>query len=214
MADKTHDRFQLERMAFFSDAVFAIAITLLVIEVRLPEVSDYSSAELSHALSELVPEFLGFVISFFVIGRFWIGHHRVVGHMRTCDDGLIWRNLFFLMTIAFMPFPTAVLSKFGNATLGVGLYAGWLTLSGLLYRIMVVYALRKEELINAHDPPEPREAVIHATWAPMVIGGITLALCTYDPTKALIPLLASPFIVRGVTWMGSRVTARGLTAKP
>jgi uncharacterized membrane protein len=204
MADKTHDRFQLERMAFFSDAVFAIAITLLVIEVRLPEVTNYNSAELSHALSELVPEFLGFVVSFFVIGRFWIGHHRVVGHMRTCDDGLIWRNLFFLMTIAFMPFPTAVLSKFGNATLGVGFYAGWLMLSGFFYRIMVVYALRKEDLINAHDPPGPREAVIHATWAPMVIGGITLALCFYDPTKALIPLLASPFIVRGVSWIGAR----------
>jgi uncharacterized membrane protein len=204
MADKTHDRFQLERMAFFSDAIFAIAITLLVIEIRLPEIEDDSSAAISQALTGLIPEFLAFVISFFVIGRFWIGHHRVVGHMRTCDDGLIWRNLFFLMTIAFMPFPTAVLSKFGNATLGVGFYAVWLMLSGFFYRIMVVYALRKEELINAHDPPEPREAVIHATWAPMVIGGITLALCFYDPTKALIPLLASPFIVRGVSWIGER----------
>jgi uncharacterized membrane protein len=204
MADKTHDRFQLERMAFFSDAVFAIAITLLVIEVRLPEIEDDSSEAISQALTGLIPEFLAFVISFFVIGRFWIGHHRVVGHMRTCDDGLIWRNLFFLMTIAFMPFPTAVLSKFGNATLGVGFYAGWLMLSGFFYRIMVVYALRKEELINPHDPPEPREAVIHATWAPMVIGGITLVLCFYDPTKALIPLLASPLIVRGVSWIGAR----------
>ena len=205
MADKTHDRFQLERVAFFSDAVFAIAITLLVIEIRLPEVHLDSSAALAEALTELVPKFLGFVISFFVIGRFWVGHHRVVGHLRTCDDGLIWRNLFFLLTIAFMPFPTAVISEYGNSPFGVAVYAGWLMISGLCYRIMVTYALRKTDLINAQDPVGPREAIVHATWAPMLIGGMTLVLCFFDPMKALIPLVASPLIVRGVIWIGNRV---------
>ncbi len=98
-------------MAFFIDAIFAIAITLLVIEIRLPAMGIESSDALSRALEGLVPKFLGFVISFFVIGRFWIGHHRVIGHLRTCDDGLVWRNLLFLLTIAFMPFPTAVISE-------------------------------------------------------------------------------------------------------
>ncbi len=204
MADKTHDRFQLERMAFFSDAIFAIAITLLVIEIRLPEVSVDSGAALSETLTELVPKFLGFIISFFVIGRFWIGHHRVVGHLRTCDDGLIWRNLFFLLTIAFMPFPTAVISEYGGTTLGVAVYASWLMISGLCYRILVKYAMRKPDLINAHDPAGAREGIVHATWSPLIIGGLTLVLCIFDPLKALIPLVASPFIVRGVTWIGNR----------
>jgi uncharacterized membrane protein len=205
MADKTHDRFQLERMAFFSDAIFAIAITLLVIDLRLPEIGADSSAALSHALQELIPKFLGFVVSFFVIGRFWIGHHRIVGHLRTCDDGLVWRNLLFLLSIAFMPFPTAVISEYGGTALGVGFYALWLMFSGVLYRIMLTYALRRPELINAHDAREEREAVVHASWAPIIIGGLTFAMCLVYPRLALIPLIASPVIVRLAGWVGRRV---------
>jgi uncharacterized membrane protein len=204
MTDKTHDRFQLERMAFFSDAVFAIAITLLVIDVRLPEVRVDNGDALAAALTELVPKFLGFVISFFVIGRFWIGHHRVVGHLRACDDGLIWRNLLFLLTIAFMPFPTAVISEYGGTMLGVAVYAGWLIFAGMLYRIMVVYGLRNEALVNTHDAVETRDAIITASWAPIVVGALALALCFYDPTMALIPLILSPLIVRGINRMATR----------
>ncbi len=204
MADKTHDRFQLERMAFFSDAVFAIAITLLVIEIRLPEVESHSSQALGQALLGLFPHYLGFIISFFVIGRFWIGHHRVIGHLRTCDDGLIWRNLLFLLTIAFMPFPTAVISEYGDTTMGVAVYAGWLMVAGLLYRVMLVYGLRNEPLVNAHDSAVAREAIIHAALAPIIVSGLALALCFFSPILALIPLLASPLIVRLVNWISNR----------
>jgi uncharacterized membrane protein len=206
MADKTHDRFQLERMAFFSDAVFAIAITLLVIEIRLPELETHSSDALANALLKLVPNYFGFVISFFVIGRFWIGHHRVIGHLRTCDDALIWRNLLFLLTIAFMPFPTAVISEYGDTTTGVAVYAAWLMVSGLLYRIMLAYGLRKSDLVNAHDSKEEREAIIHGSLAPILISGLALAFCFYSPLFALIPLVASPLIIKVVNWIANRVT--------
>jgi uncharacterized membrane protein len=208
MTDKTHDRFQLERMAFFSDAVFAIAITLLVIEVRLPEVASDSNAALLSAFGELFPKFLGFLISFLVIGRFWIGHHRVMGHLHTCDDRLIWRNLLFLLTIAFMPFPTAVISEYGASPVGVGFYAGWLMLSGILYRRMLAYALRSPDLVNRHDSSGPRETLIQSAWAPIVIGGLALLLAMYNPALALVPLVASPLIVRAINAVATRGAER------
>ena len=153
----------------------------------------------------MIPKFGGFLISFFVIGRFWVGHHRAIGHLRTCDDGLIWRNLLFLLTIAFMPFPTAVISEYGDTALGIGFYAGWLMVSGLLYRILLVYGLRSPALVNPHDATEPRDAMIHASWAPLVVGGLALILCIVHPALALVPLFASPLIVPGINWIAKRI---------
>lgn len=130
MTEKTHDQFQLERLAFFSDAVFAIAITLLIIEVRLPATTPETERGIAQGLADLIPQYIGFFVSFFVIGRFWIGHHRVFGRLKRVDDILVWRNLLFLMTIAFMPFPTALVSHYVSTRVAVGAYAGWLTLAG------------------------------------------------------------------------------------
>ncbi|MBV8971558.1 MAG: DUF1211 domain-containing protein, partial [Sphingomonadaceae bacterium] len=114
MTDKSHDRHQLERLIFFSDAVFAIAMTLLVVDVRLPPLHHVSEAALAQALIGLIPQYIGFLISFLVVGRFWIGHHRAFGWLERSDDRLVGLNLLFLLTIAFMPFPTTLISSFAS----------------------------------------------------------------------------------------------------
>ena len=83
---------QLERMTFFSDAVFAIAMTLLVIEVRVPEIHVHSDLALGQALLDLLPKYIGFVVSFMVVGRFWVGHHAVMGLLKGLDRRLVWIN--------------------------------------------------------------------------------------------------------------------------
>ncbi len=70
---------------------------------------------------------------------------------------------------------------------------------------MLAYALRKAELVNAHDSNEQREAIVHASWAPILIGALTFVFCLFNPQQALIPLIASPLIVRGMTWIGARI---------
>src|ERR1700723_51476 len=88
-----------ERFIFFSDAVFAIAITLLVLDLKVPNADAF-------ALAPLIPKLLGFGISFYVIGRYWLAHHQLFEAVEGYDGLLLGANLWFLASIAFLPFPT------------------------------------------------------------------------------------------------------------
>jgi len=101
----------LERLVFFSDAVFAIAITLLVIEIHAPHF-ERGAADVVHvqALANLIPSFIGFIVSFTVIGMFWMGHHRAFTLAAHYSPRILGWNMALLGVIAFMPFATAYLS--------------------------------------------------------------------------------------------------------
>ena len=100
-----------ERVVFFSDAVFAIVITLLVLELKVPHLTDHSEPALRGALVGLLPRVAGFVISFLIIGLMWIEHHRIFRYIADYDLGLLWRNLLLLLCVSFVPFPTALFSE-------------------------------------------------------------------------------------------------------
>ena len=110
--DDTSGDLALDRLVFFSDAVFAIAITLLIIEIEVPDLPVRASiAESWRALAALAPNFFAFALSFLVIGRFWMGHHERFRSLRQFDQRLMWPNMLYLMAIAFMPFATAFLGR-------------------------------------------------------------------------------------------------------
>ena len=100
-----------ERVVFFSDAVFAIVITLLVLELKVPHLTEHTESSLRHALLELLPRVMGFVVSFLIIGLMWIEHHRIFRYIEDYDGGLLWRNLLLLLCVSFVPFPTALFSE-------------------------------------------------------------------------------------------------------
>jgi len=108
--------FQLERMVLFSDAVFAIAITLLIIEIKVPHLHglEITDRAFVHALIPLIPEFFGFIFSFFIIGLYWFIHHTIFGFVVNYTKKLIWLNLLFLFSIVLMPFSTAVYSEYSS----------------------------------------------------------------------------------------------------
>jgi len=136
----------LERLIFFSDAVFAIAITLLALEIHLPAVAEnLTDANLATALVGLWPKYLGYGISFLVIGFVWVGHHRKFRYIRAYDSNLIILNLLLLMAIAFIPFPAAVLSEYGNRTATI-FYALVMALTGLFSAALWLYASRHSRL--------------------------------------------------------------------
>jgi uncharacterized membrane protein len=127
---------EYDRVIFFSDAVFAIAITLLAINLRVP-VGHFVA---SHALKDAYSNILGFVISFTVIAFFWIGHHSIFRYFVALDRTLIALNLLFLGTIAFLPYPTDLLSQSNNDSGAVIFYASCGALAGLAEAGIWLYA--------------------------------------------------------------------------
>lgn len=130
----------LERLIFFSDAVFAIAITLLALEIRLPAgANPHDNAGLLAALLALWPKYLSYTISFLVIGLYWMGHHRMFRHIVRYDRRLLFLNLLLLLIIGFVPFPTALLGEYTYAAATI-CYALTMLVVGLLSAALWWYA--------------------------------------------------------------------------
>jgi uncharacterized membrane protein len=147
-----------ERVIFFSDAVFAIVITLLVLPLAAEfEVPD-EPADLFGVLREERPYIVCFLISFLVVGQFWMAHHRMYRMIDGYDGGLLWLNLIFLLTVTFMPFPTSVLGKFpaGENNLPVVFYAASLTLTSACVVAMWLYARARDLLRPTVEPVQVR----------------------------------------------------------
>ena len=111
----------VSRILALSDGLFAIALTLLVIEIAVPPST--GDAGLAAALLGLWPRYLAYVVSFVVIARFWVIHHQAFQLIARCDGMLVWLNFLLLMFVAFVPFPTAVLGDHGGAPAAAVLYA-------------------------------------------------------------------------------------------
>lgn len=102
-----------DRIVNFSDGVFAIVITLLILTIEVPDILPASVArELPSRLLALSPDCLSYVISFLVVAVYWQAHPRVFGPIRDYDRTLLWLNFLFLMTISFLPFPTSLLGEY------------------------------------------------------------------------------------------------------
>ena len=124
----------LERLVAFSDGVFSIAMTLLVLSLTVPALTGSTekvNEELWQALKEQWPEIVSYVISFAVIGRFWLIHHRIFRLVRKADSALLVWNLALLALIAIVPFPTELLGRYGDTTTAVVAYSATMVLLGL-----------------------------------------------------------------------------------
>jgi uncharacterized membrane protein len=149
------DETGLERIIFFSDAVFAIAMTLLALEIRLPQaagdISSMNNGDLLQAILSIWPKYLGYVISFMGIGNYWVLHHRHFRYIQRYDMRLVFINLFLLLLVAFIPFPTAIISENGNRTATI-FYALTMALVGLLLFWQWRHATHHHRLV-ANDLP-------------------------------------------------------------
>jgi uncharacterized membrane protein len=158
--------FKAERMIIFSDAVMAVAITLLVLDLKLPE--GVTDAQLPSVLQGSLHALGVYALSFIVIGLLWMGHHEQFSYIRRVDGAMLWLNLFFLMTIGLIPFVTSLLSDHGTA-LATSLYAGTLVATSLLSALMWWYAGRDPELMPEDVPETIRwEGLL----TPLLIGAV------------------------------------------
>ncbi len=152
-AQKTSSTYESERLIAFTDGVMAVAITLLVLDLKLPE--GLSDTDLYVAIPALAHTMWCYVLSFLVIGLLWMAHHNQFAHIRRVDGALMWLNLFFLMAVALIPFTTSVMSEHQTA-LPTMMYAAVLMAVTLLLAAIWGYACRRPELISEDVTPVMR----------------------------------------------------------
>src|SRR5262245_34658007 len=157
-------RLHLTRTEAFSDAVFAIVVTLLVLELKVPALRHHASvADLVHQLTELLPKFMSWLISFIIVCKFWINHHHLLGLARHADYGMLWLNAIFLMGQSFIPFPTALVGEYPTNKLAVSLFGCVFAVNTLWFLALQAYIVRnllKPELAAEQDPHAIRKAFI------------------------------------------------------
>jgi TMEM175 potassium channel family protein len=211
----TPHRWDTTRVEAFSDGVFAIAITLLVLEISVaPEDFDH----LRRALLNEWPAYLAYVTSFLTVGSVWIAHHNLFTQLRYVDAWLLRINLLLLMAAAFLPFPTAVLAQALHHSdeaerVAIVLYGGTALVIELLLRSAVSYALSQPELTHAEPSEAPaekrrrnwREAVTASAYGLAILAGIFI----FPKLAAGAYLVVA---IRGVLVIGGegRLSLRGL----
>jgi len=204
MSNKLHNElkkeFQLERLILFSDAVFAIAITLLVIEIKIPEIHEKPVTDnaVLHKLAELIPKFVGFLVSFLLIGQYWIVHHRMFSFVINFTDRLIWLNILFLFAIALMPFSTGFYSEYvlRGVVTPVIFYTANIALLGLANFLMWRYlSNQKNNLTENLTPALARYFSLRALTVPTIFV-IFSFVYLYKPMIAFFIPIFIPFILR------------------
>ena len=204
MSNKLHNElkkeFQLERLILFSDAVFAIAITLLVIEIKIPEIHETPVTDnaVLHKLAELIPKFVGFLVSFILIGQYWIVHHRMFSFVINFTDRLIWLNILFLFAIALMPFSTGFYSEYvlRGVVTPVIFYTANIALLGLANFLMWRYlSNQKNKLTENLTPALAKYFSLRALTVPIIFV-IFSFVYLYNPTIAFFIPMLIPLILR------------------
>jgi TMEM175 potassium channel family protein len=176
-----------DRIVNLSDGVFAIAITLLVLDIRVPDIPEnLVASELSRELLSLWPKYLGYFLSFVGVSTFWMIHHSIFRPIRAYDRILLYLNFLFLMVVAFVPFPTSLLGEYGNHQLPVAIYAATLAMGRLLLTALHWYSTKHERLLE--EPQDP------ATVRFFLIRGLTI------PAIFLLSIVISFFSVSAAIW--------------
>lgn len=185
-SEQREDSLGFERLIFFSDAVFAIAITLLVLEIRVPELAPQNLAELPERVFELWPKILSYVVSFLVIAAYWQSHHRMFRYIKRYDHRLMQLNILLLMFVAFIPFPTALLGEYGDLQFPAIFYAGILVVVGLLYIALWRHATIHHRLVSPDLDPKIIRYSTARSLSTVVIFLVSIPISFINPTIATL----------------------------
>jgi uncharacterized membrane protein len=142
------ERTDLGRIVAFTDGVMAVAITLLVLNIEVPDVSDGST--LGDELVDLFPSLLSYALSFALVGRFWVIHHNAFETLRAFDGRLMTLNLIFLALIALMPFATDLFDRYSEEPLAAAVFGAILGLAALVNWLMHRHSIRAGFVKDEH----------------------------------------------------------------
>ncbi len=169
------------RIEALSDGVFAIVLTLMVFQIRIPNIpSDLAAKELWPQLLRQWPEFYSYVISFLLVGIFWVAHHNMYHLVKRSTRALLWMNLIYLMFVAFVPYSVALVGRYDNIQKIVILYGVHLMIiSGLMY-LQWWYVTRKRHLMVGTLSPEFVRSVDYKILAAPVVCMLAIGASFYN----------------------------------
>lgn len=181
------------RLETFSDGVFAIVITLLVLNISIPDV-DY--LHLKEALISIIPRIISYIMSFFLIGLYWIGHHLYFEKISRIDGTFLFLNLVLLLLISFLPFPTSLLGKYPNQPMPIILYGCNLVLTNFVSFLMLRHVVNNPHLTNDAFKHEFTKASFRKYQIPLFAGFncifmIAILLAGYHPQWSYVLYIAS-----------------------
>lgn len=192
------------RLEAFSDGVIAIVITMLVLEIRVPQLGrDVGTREILRAIAGLLPNLAAYVISFLVCAVWWTSHHQFIQDLHHVDRPLLWANHLFLLWLAFLPFPTALLGQYPAQPVAAALYGVVGAGTGCSFWLMRWYATLRGQLMRSEIPiPERRRRVRISVFGPMlylagalcslVLPGLAICIYAAIPAYFAFATLRSP----------------------
>jgi uncharacterized membrane protein len=181
-----------DRVVALSDGVFAIIITILVLEIAVPE--NLSEQSLYEALDDLRPTFVAWVISFLLTGMFWVAHRDFFAGVRVVNRDLVWLNLLFLLPVSLIPFAASVLGKYPDEPVALHLYGVVLIAATLMRLVLYRYAAKRPALLWADVSTGRAGLSLAITVAPIALYLLAMALADFSTTLSTVLYFAVPIL--------------------
>ncbi len=157
------------RIEAFSDGVFAIVVTLLVLELRVPQMPvNFTSRDILEQLLKLGPKFISFALSFVVVAIFWVNHHQLFHSLAKTDRALLWYNNNLLFWLSFVPFPTAFIGEYPTSTVPVMFYGFVMFCAGVSFNLLLKHGIKADLFDPAISKETTQQAVKRGQLGPVI----------------------------------------------
>jgi uncharacterized membrane protein len=189
LVERLHDPV---RVLALSDGVFAILITLLVLEIHVPELTQGHS--LNEALQELRPSLVAFVISFILAGMYWVGHRDLFALIRRTDRGLVWLNIVYLLPLCLLPFGASLLGRYEEEPVALRIYGLLLVAIAIMRVVMWLYATNRPHLLWQRLDDRQRRAGLALNLYPGLVYLLAFLVANVAPGVSLLIYGAMPVL--------------------
>jgi uncharacterized membrane protein len=182
------------RIETLTDGVFAIVMTILVFNFHTPLNEVVAKFGLLHELAALVPNLVGYIITFVILGVLWVGHHNQFFYIRRADRVLLWINIFFMMVVALLPFSAELLSEYGQDSVSIIIYNINLILAEVLLFFHWWYATRDHHLLGQRLEPQVRTMVIRRILTPAGLYVVAILIAFISVQASIVIDVLVPII--------------------
>ncbi len=195
-SEKPMPSLSTRRMETLTDGVFAIAMTLLVLDFKVPTIPEGLTVDaLPKLILDLWPNFFNYVQSFILLGIFWIVHHRQFDYIKFIDHKLLWLNIFSLMFIALVPFSTSLIAEYGHVQIGALVFECNLLAIGCLFYMQWWYVMRKDDLLDRNLSVQTILLIKKRNLTVPIVSLVAIGLSFFNPEWSEVPYFAIPFIM-------------------